>query len=79
MMMTFTPAVQGEYFKKRREPFFRCSGRGRQAEVQQHNRRHVDTKGRQRRGTVFGQYYLVIAGQRPLHLGADLFEIVNDE
>ena len=75
----FGQPFQGEQIGQRGQALLGVARMGRQAQIQQDDQGALGLKDLKRAGPVLGQENLVVVGQRPFHLGAYFFVVINDE
>ena len=77
--ITLASGSSASSVRERRQPLLGIVGTRREPEIEQRHRGTVGGERRHRSGAVLGHDHLVILGERPLHLRADVLVVLHDE
>ena len=72
-------ALHGGDLSKGGQPFVRIARQRRQAQIQEDDQGALGLKDRNRAGPVLGQDNVIVRGQTPLHLSANLLVVIDDQ
>ena len=73
----FGQGILGQQLRQSRQALIGRAGRGRQAEIQNHDPGAVFPEGGAGAGSIFGQQHIIVTHQRPFHLGANLLIVID--